>query len=421
MNKIALLFPGQGAQYVGMGKELCENFTIADQVWQAANDILGFNLQKICFEGDLEQLTHTENAQPALLTTSYAYYQVLLCEHEITPAFFAGHSLGEFTALACAGVLSFKDALKLVRKRGQLMKKASESNAGTMAAVLGMDIEMLEEECTKVSREDSLVVISNHNSPEQAVISGHEKAISTMSEIVVQKGARLKKLEVSAAFHSPLMREVAGEFKDELRHYQYKTPNYPIISNVTGEPLIDSTLFIDELAQQLMKSVQWASTMRYLKEQGVTIFIDSGPRKIVKNLAIKNIPQVAAYSLDDENDRNNLREILPLKNHKTAPNLVSKCLAIAVCTQNRNWDNDEYERGVVKPYQQIQNLQNQIEESGEEPDKGQMLHALTMLRSIFETKKTPLKEQIERFHQIFDQTGKGFLFHDFEMPQEQNS
>lgn len=420
MNKIALLFPGQGAQYVGMGKKLCENFKIADQVFQTANDILGFNLQRICFKGDLEELTKTENAQPALLTTSYAHSKVLLYEHEITPSFFAGHSLGEFTALVCVGALSFADALKLVRKRGQLMKKASEANAGTMVAVLGMDVNVIQEECTKISKADSLVVVSNHNSPEQAVLSGDHEAILKISDLLGQKGARLKKLRVSAAFHSPMMEEAAKEFEDELRRYQYKTPQWPVMSNVTGEPITDSSQFIDELSQQLTKSVQWVSTMRYLKEQGVNIFIDCGPGKVIKNLTIKNLPLFEAYSLDVEKDTDRLKEKLPSKNHKVIPNVVGKCLAIAVCTQNRNWDNGEYERGVVKPFQEIHNLHNQLKESGKEPDKEEMVYALNRLRSIFKTKQSPIHEQRERFNQIFDQTGKGFLFHDFEIPQEQN-
>jgi len=180
MEKLAVLFPGQGSQYVGMGKSLCEEFSIADNIFNEANDILGFDLKKLCFEGDLEELTKTENAQPAILTTSLAYFYVYGEIYELSPAFMAGHSLGEYTALAASGALSFADAVKLVRKRGEFMSRAGK---GVMAAVKNLPAGIIDEVCRKHNSQESVVAAANYNSPLQTVISGSEDSVGTAASV----------------------------------------------------------------------------------------------------------------------------------------------------------------------------------------------------------------------------------------------
>ncbi|MDP4180247.1 MAG: ACP S-malonyltransferase, partial [Bacillota bacterium] len=278
MNKSALLFPGQGAQYVGMGKNIYQDYKIAKHLFDEANDVLGFDLKSLCFDGDLTELTKTENAQPALLTTSVANFKVFRKVTEVSPSFLAGHSLGEFSALVCAKAISFSDALKLVRKRGELMSKASQ---GGMAAVMGLEESKIKDACRKISSDDSFVVVSNNNAPDQIVISGHKAAVSKAEEVLSGLGGKVKILNVSAAFHSPLMKEAAEEFKSILTAISFNIPSWPVVSNVTGRPLTDAVALKDELFEQLISPVQWQLSMSFMKENNIDTFIDIGPGQVV--------------------------------------------------------------------------------------------------------------------------------------------
>lgn len=413
MDKIALLFPGQGAQYVGMGKNICQNFGVAEHVFDEANETLGFDLKQLCFEGDLAELTKTENAQPALLATSVAHYKVLNKVTDLNPFYLAGHSLGEFSALVSAGAISFSDALRLVRKRGELMAIASE---GGMAAVMGIGETDIKEICDEISNSDCFVVVSNNNSPDQIVISGHKSAVSKAGEIISQKGGKAKILNVSAAFHSPLMKEAAEEFKALLDVTGFKIPRWPVISNVTGRPITDSNGFVEELYLQLFNPVQWQASMNFMKDQGVNAFIDIGPGQIVKNLALKNVSGADAYAFDKSGDFEVIKKKYPISPYKAKVSFLAKAMAIAVCTKNNNWDNAEYDAGVTKPYQEIQNLNNKLEEEKSEPRKEHMQKAIDMLYSVFKTKKTPVPEQVERFTKLFDETDAWGMFPEFKMP-----
>ncbi|GAE86716.1 ACP S-malonyltransferase [Acetivibrio straminisolvens] len=233
MKKIALLFPGQGSQYVGMGKKLYENYSAAREVFDEANEVLGFDLKELCFNGDINELTKTENTQPVILTASVAAFRVYMEKYGVKPAFLAGHSLGEFAALTCAGAISFKDAVRIVRNRGRYMQEAVPQGIGAMAAVSGVDKPVIEETCIKVSDENHLVVVSNHNSKDQIVISGHTSAVNTASEILKKHGARIVPLKVSAPFHSPLMQPAADRLREELKLYSYNEPKWQVISNTT--------------------------------------------------------------------------------------------------------------------------------------------------------------------------------------------
>lgn len=419
MKKLAFLFPGQGSQFVGMGKIMYENFACARKVFEEAEDALGFDLKKLCFKGSQEELTKTENAQPAILTVSIAALKVYMEEIGLEPAVCTGHSLGEFSALVCAEGMKFKDAVRIVRLRGQLMQEAVPIGVGAMAAITKIDRSIIEEECKKLSTDGKVVVISNYNSPEQYVISGHKDAVTAAIGKLKDMGARAVPLNVSAPFHCPLMQPAADKLKEALEKYSYSPLKYPVISNVTALSYEGHEKIVENLSTQMVKAVRWQESMEYLKKLGIDIAIEIGPQKVLRNLMGKNAPEIKTFAYDYDEDVKDLK--VELKTDASAPKyiptVIMRCLAIAVCTQNHNWNDDEYQNGVVLPYKKIQKMQEELEKSMQEPTVDQMKEALEMLRSVFATKKTPVEEQVERFNQIFSETGMRDLFSDFKMPE----
>lgn len=423
MKKLALLFPGQGSQYVGMCKELCEEYASARETFEEANDTLGFDLQKLCFEGSIEELTKTENTQPAILTASIAMHKVYMEITGIEPLYCAGHSLGEYSALVCSGAIRFSDALKIVRSRGRFMQEAVPHGVGAMAAVSGVSRDILGEECRKVNKENSLVVLSNINSPDQIVISGHKSAVNEVGEVLKDLGARFISLKVSAPFHSPLMQPAADRLKVELEKYTYNPLRYQVISNVTALPYEGKDSIISNLTAQIVQPVNWQASMKYLDKQGIKTAIEMGPQTVLKNLMKKDALGITTFSFDQKED---FDAIIDLKKGAdeggkddiaSKLKLITRCIAIAVCTKNSNWDNEEYDRGVVKPYRKVQQMLEELEKQGTEPSLEQMNEALEMLRSVFITKRTPVDEQIERFDQVFDESEMRHLFPQFKIPE----
>ncbi|MFZ5987763.1 MAG: ACP S-malonyltransferase [Bacillota bacterium] len=421
MGKIAFLFPGQGSQYTGMGKTFYDNYSIARETFEEANDVLKFNLKELCFEGNLEELTRTENTQPAILTASVAAFRVYMHEIGVMPDLMAGHSLGEFSALTCAEVIRFSDALGIVRKRGLFMQGAVPVGVGAMSAVAGLEAGTVEEVCSSCTTQGELVVVSNYNSSEQLVISGHKSAVLKAGEKLSALGAKVIPLKVSAPFHSPLMITAADRLKEELEKYNYSDFICPVVSNVTALPYRGKEDVVEKLVSQIVSPVQWIASMEFIKSEGITLAVEMGPKNVLKNLMKKNTPGIKAYSFDDKTDFEAFKEAITIKPVPTAwvgekaALFLSKCIATAVCTKNRNWNDDEYQKGVVEPYRRIQKIYDELERSGKEPTIDQMRDALEMLRSVFITKKVPVEESMERFNEIFDETGTRELFPDFIM------
>ncbi|MGL4106799.1 ACP S-malonyltransferase [Clostridium sp. LP20] len=422
MKKVSLVFPGQGSQYIGMGKDICLNSSKAKEVFREANEVLGFNMEQLCFEGDINKLTLTENTQPAILTVSVAMYKDLEERIGIKPSFLAGHSLGEITALCISGAIKFKDAVQIARNRGKFMQEAATMGVGGMCAITGVSKEVIEEICIKVSSIDNVVVISNYNSPKQIVISGHKEAVERAREKLNNIGATVVPLKVSAPFHSPLMKDAAIALREELSKYKFNDFSIPVLSNVDARPYEDKNSIIDNLTKQLVSPVQWVKTFEFLDRENMDYIIEVGPNKVLRNLTKDNSSQITAYSYDNEVDRVELEKVLGVGKKmdneikKVRGTVVTRCMAVAVCTKNSNWDNEEYRRGVIMPYKKIQEMQMAIEGGGNKPTLEQMYEALNMLKSVFNTKGTPISEQIERFNQIFDETETRELLSDFKIP-----
>ncbi|PKM50195.1 MAG: [acyl-carrier-protein] S-malonyltransferase [Firmicutes bacterium HGW-Firmicutes-7] len=417
MKNLALVFPGQGSQYVGMGKGLFEKSNIAKRVFEEASDSIGIDIKKMCFEGSLEELSRTENTQPAILTLSVAAFRTYMEKFGEIPAFSVGHSLGEISALTCAGAIEFLDAVKIVRQRGKFMQESSAVGTGCMYAISEIDINYIAEECRKNCIADLIVGISNYNSPQQTVISGHRIAVERVVEQLSLKGATTIGLKVSAPFHSSLMQPASIKLKEELLKYSFNKFNWPVISNVTALPYSTPEEIIENLTKQMVSPVMWQTSVEFLKNIGVTMAVELGPKKVLKNLVQSCTKEITVYSYDDDNDIELLKSFFLNNLAKAGPGfkstVITKCITTAICTKNRNWDNEAYNKGVVEPYKKVKKLQADLEKEGKDPTLEQMQEALYMLKSVFVTKKVGIDEQVERFNQIFDTAEIHHLFPNF--------
>lgn len=299
--KIAFVFPGQGSQYVGMGRDLHEAYPKASAVFDKADEILGFPLSKLCFEGPKEELDDTINTQPALLTVSVALLRMLELD-QLGPVTVAGHSMGEYTALVAAGALDFADGLKLVRERGRVMKEAGERNPGRMAAVIGLDAGTLEGICQEASFQlpASIVQIANYNSPGQVVISGHKEALGRAVELARERGARrVIPLAVSIASHSPLMQSAAESFASIVAQIDFHQPRVPVVANVTAAPITTLAEIREELVEQLTSTVRWVESVQHMIAQGVTAFVEIGPKNVLTGLIRRIDQSVRVTNVED--------------------------------------------------------------------------------------------------------------------------
>lgn len=293
-KKTAFLFPGQGSQAVGMGKELADRYPVAKRTFEEADEALGYSLSALCWEGPEEKLKLTEITQPAILTTSIAAWR-LLQEQGAGPDFVAGHSLGEYSAHVAAGTLSFADAVRTVRNRGQYMQQAVPVGQGGMAAVLGMEMEKLEEICREAAQGE-VVSPANINSPNQIVISGAAAAVQRAADLAKAKGAkRAIMLQVSAPFHCALMQPAQDALAKDLQALTFHDPKFPVIKNIDGLPTSSGSEAREALIQQVTGAVQWVKSVRTLLANGVDTFIEVGPGKVLCGL-VGQIEKPAACS-----------------------------------------------------------------------------------------------------------------------------
>ena len=300
LSKVAHIFPGQGSQSTGMGLDLYNSYASAREVFDEADASLGFPLSRLCFEGPDEELTKTHNVQPAILVTSIACLQALeeaAIANFPSPAFVAGHSLGEYTALVAAGVLGLAEAVLLVRERGRLMYEAGLKKPGSMLAVIGLD-----EETVKNISLHSGTEISNINCPGQIVISGAAQALAEADKLARTKGARAIPLRVSGAFHSALMEPIIAEFSKIVSSFEFHPPAVPIIANVTARPLTDFDSTKEELVKQLRNCIQWQGSVEYMMHSGVTTFYEIGPGRVLSGLIRRINSELQTFNISGIED-----------------------------------------------------------------------------------------------------------------------
>jgi [acyl-carrier-protein] S-malonyltransferase len=298
MKQTAFIFPGQGSQHVGMGKEFFDNFRVAKEVFEEADEALRFSISSLCFQGPQEALNLTENTQPAVLTMSIAALRVLQSEKGITPHLTAGHSLGEYSALVASGALNFADAVQMVRLRGRFMQEAVPVGEGAMAAILGMEREQIEKLCEEVSSGEVLTP-ANFNCPGQIVIAGHSKAVERAIERVKQDGKKAVLLPVSAPFHSPLMKPAGERLEKALEGITVEDLKVPVVTNVEAEINTSKQRVKGLLVAQVSSPVRWEESILRMTGDGIDQVFEIGPGKVLSGLMRRINPKVETKNLED--------------------------------------------------------------------------------------------------------------------------
>ena len=297
-RQLVIVFPGQGSQSPGMGKELAEKFPAARQVFEEADDALGFAISRLCFEGPAEDLQLTENTQPAILTVSVAAFRALQSAGIGAPAFVAGHSLGEYSALVATGALSLSDAVRTVRARGRYMQEAVPVGTGAMAAVMGGELAAIERVC-EAARQGQVCSIANLNSPGQAVIAGNTEAVDRAIEGLNGVAKRVIKLKVSAPFHCALMTPAQARLAADLERLSFNNPAVPVITNVDARAVTAPVELRDALVRQVSAPVRWVESMQLLIGQGVNTFVEAGPGKVLSGLIRQISRDVKTLNVED--------------------------------------------------------------------------------------------------------------------------
>ncbi len=301
-TNFAVIFPGQGSQYSGMGRFLYDNYQTARETFKLADDTLNFSLSDLCFNGNIKDITKTYNTQPALLTISYIMYQIYIKKRDLRPSLLLGHSLGELTALVCSNAIKFTDGIKIARDRGLYMQECGDKSEGSMLAVLSDDFKLIKKFCSEISNEKLILEIANYNSNNQIVLSGNNRALDMIKEKLKKENIKCIRLNVSAAFHSPIMESASSKLRKNLSQYKFSQMSIPVISNISGKPYLSQDDIIKNLSLQVTKPVQWVKSISNALKLGANLFVEVGPKSVLKNLNKNICESIETLSLDIEAD-----------------------------------------------------------------------------------------------------------------------
>lgn len=397
---------------VGMGKELCANFLAANQIFENAGDLLGFDLKKMCFEGPDEKLQQTSNTQPALLTLGVALFNVLTKEFCISPDYLAGHSLGEITALTCSGVLSFEDALKIVSLRGRLMEQATFGMETAMMAIRGLDEDNIRKIINDI--EPETVVISNLNSDSQIVVSGLKSAIDNLVLSLKKLNCSCVYLKVSGPFHSNFMLSAATSFREELSKFSFCSPQIPVLSNYTGQLYTEQTDIPTMLFQQMISVVRWKENVSFLEKQGVLFAVELGERPILTNLCSEITDQIECLCCSQPDKMKVVQKKYQYlvkqfeeDKQKKIQDIISKLLKISVCIKNQNNDYEDYQKNVVASYRHIHDtFYNHYNDADRSSDftEVDLMKSLEYFKILMVSKKVDINELESRCSELINET-----------------
>jgi [acyl-carrier-protein] S-malonyltransferase len=384
-----------------MGRELFDAHALVRDLFAQASQVLGYDLGEICFAGSDQRLMRTEYGQPALLTIGCAGYAVLANEIGIEPVFLAGHSLGEITALTCAGAISFSDALAIADRRGRLMQDVADRQPGEMAAVIGIEADQVEALCRECPQELAPVVVANRNSPTQNVISGGREGVADVADRCRRAGARIVELNVGVAFHSPLMKPVARQLQQELHRWSFTAMTRPVVANVTAMPILRPAEIPHLLVRQITAPVRWHESIDLMRRAGVTRFLEMPPGKVLTRLLQGQGRGVTALDYDSTAARELCREELSTAQ---PDQLLERCLLAAAAAPNYNQECAAGER-FADAYRQLESLLERTEEQNHQPSADEVEEALDLLSVVFAAKQVPEDEQERRRQEIYDRSG----------------
>ncbi|MCL1989826.1 MAG: ACP S-malonyltransferase [Defluviitaleaceae bacterium] len=400
MNKISILFSGQGSQYEGMGKKwILEHKGIKDRIKQAS-DLLDLDLLNLCINGTNDELQKTEISQPAIFALSYAMFEQFCSTYQPNVSHLAGHSLGEITALAAAGVLTYEDGLKFVHARGEAMSACCKQNPSAMTAVTNVDATILNALMEEYEADKKGIFIANYNTPCQTVLSGGAKELAEFTKQI--KGtANCIPLKVAGGFHSAYMADAVTELKGVLDEISINKGEIPVVNGNQKRFYREDDDVRQLLLDQIIKPVNWNQSLELLEDQGTKLWIEFGPKNVLKNTVRNSIfnPKVFSYDTDDIADLLEELKIVETRNSQI-PNLIGLCLGVAVSTKNNCQDEQLYKKNVVDSYNEIRNIHDQVHSENRVPTQQEEETALGLLELIMDTKQISASEQNARISQI---------------------
>lgn len=358
-NKLAFMFPGVGSQYCGMGKQLYSDFKVVRDVFEEAGDTLGIDFKDLCFNIDEEnrlRLNTLEFSKPALLCLSVAGYRAFLERSGIIPNYCIGYSLGEYSALCCAGAISFADALEIVHQRAKIVKEVSDKINGTMAWVVNIKNDVVENICKNAREKGEVIYISAYDNEEKVSVSGTYDSVKMIAKDVENAGGMVIPIKMSGPYHSVIMNEAAVKLKDVLLKYSFKTPQIEVIANNNALPYEgEKSGIVGSLVSQIVQPVRWRDTILYLLQHGVSTAIEIGPKTVLKYILEMNTKKISCYSIDEIKNLEVLKNKIIVNEQEYQP-IIGRCLASAVSTPNYNKNEVDYYEKVVKPYRQIEKI-----------------------------------------------------------------
>ncbi|KYD04425.1 hypothetical protein B4102_3271 [Heyndrickxia sporothermodurans] len=410
MEKFSFVFPGQGTQFLQMGKSFYDNYEIAKQTFEEASDVSSIDIANICFNGSIGELNDFTIMQLAILTTEVAIFRAYMSDYGLAPQFAVGHSIGEYAALVSAGAIKFSDAIKIMIKRGELVSKIIEKNNGHMTIVEKTNLEMINE-CIEQANANDSVYISCYNSNNQYAISGLNQKLELVEQLLIDREAIVSPLFNSPPIHSPLMNEVCMEFLEYINKFEFYQFKFPIIPNYTGAPLSDPKKIAENLTHHLINPVLFTSAIDLFYKYGVTTAIEISPKLLLSDFIKENQPNIKTYCYGLINERKALDEMIKSDSNfeKDVPNFIGKCLSILVTTENKNSNQNEFKE-VIKIYEKIKVKYNTFSKNKVIPqieEKAEILDLLITALKIKKVEKNQLKNCIKS---LLDETNTFYNF-----------
>ncbi|CAH8709718.1 ACP S-malonyltransferase [Paenibacillus thiaminolyticus] len=410
MEKFAFLFPGQGTQFLQMGKAFYENYPIAKQTFEEASEVSGLDMANLCFHGSVSSMNEFANMQLAILTAEIAIFRAYMNDYGMYPQFAVGHSIGEYAALVSAGAMTFADAITIMAKRGELVSRIIDKNTGHMAIIEQASPQMIED-CIKASNAQESVYISCFNSGSQYAISGWNDKLEAVEQMLLEKGATVSPLFHSPPIHSPLMNEICMEYLDFMNGFEFYPFRFPVISNYTGAPLSNPAQIAQTLTYHLISPVLFTSATNLFHKYGVTATIEMSPKLLLSELINEDRPAITTYCYGLIQDKQKLDELFQSDPNfaKDMPNFAGRCLSILVSTENKNQNQNEYKE-VVQIYERIKEKYNEQQRNHVGTTTDPHPEMLDMLIAALRMKRLEPRELKNCVKTLLDETNSFYRF-----------